>query len=545
MEKAGNSTEIEWWKTGIIYEVYVRSFKDSSGDGLGDLKGIMDKLDYLQWLGIEAIWLTPFYPSPMKDMGYDIADYKGVDPMFGNMEEFDRLLREVHRRDMKMIIDFVPNHTSDQHPWFLESKASKDNPKRDWYYWKDADTDGNPPNNWLSVLGGSAWEWDEKTQQYYYHAFLKEQPDLNLNNPEVQQAVLDVMRFWLDKGVDGLRVDVMWHLVKDEKWRDNPVNPDFDPKTSPECDRLLQLFSCDQPEVHDVVCKFRELMDAYGDKVMMGELYLPIHQLVAYYGAENEGAHLPGNFQLLFTDWSAQKIGILIDQYEAVLPQKAWPNWVIGNHDRRRLIDRIGKDQTKVAAMLLLTLRGTPILYYGDEIGMSNVKIPEDEWKDPQGILQPGKNLSRDPQRTPMQWDDSDNAGFTIGKPWLRIGKNYKVNNVQHQKKEHGSLLNFYKALIALRQKEPALYRGDYYPVITDGKVLAYLRKYKDKSFLVVLNLTDKTVKFRPEKKYLKGKVVLSTIRDWKDKIFEAGKKLEANEGILVEVINQNQQANN
>ena len=527
----------QWWQKAIFYEVYVRSFQDSDGDGIGDIRGIIQRLDYLQWLGITAIWLTPVYPSPMKDFGYDISDYTGISDLFGNMEDFDTLLAEVHRRSMKLVIDFVPNHTSDQHPWFLESRSSPHNPKRDWYYWKDGKENKQPPNNWLSVLGGPAWEWDDASKQYYYHAFLKEQPDLNLENPAVMEALLDVMRFWLEKGVDGFRVDVMWHLAKDRLWRDNPVNPDFKPEM-PDCDRLMQIYSCDQPEVHSIVSQFRELLNTYSDKVMLGELYLPVHQIVNYYGHDHQGAQMPGNFQLLFLDWNAQKIGIAIDQYETALPVGAWPNWTIGNHDRLRLISRIGAAQTKVAAMLLLTLRGTPTLYYGDEIGMRNVEIPKEEWQDPQGLLMPDKNLSRDPQRTPMQWDDSANAGFTSGKPWLRLDDQFPQNNVARQQEDPDSLVCFYQKLITLRQKEPALQTGDYFPVVTDGKLLAYKRVAEDgKEFLVILNLQDQPVCFSPVDKSVEGKVILSTLKDGAGKIIKTGAMIQGNEGVLVSMI--------
>jgi alpha-glucosidase len=525
-----------WWQTGIFYEVYLRSFQDSNGDGIGDLRGILQRLDYLQWLGVTALWVTPFYPSPMKDFGYDISDYSAVHPLFGTMSDFDELVREAHRRNMKVVIDFVPNHTADQHPWFVESRSSKNNPKRNWYYWQDAKPNGDPPNNWLGVLGGPAWEWDATTKQYYYHAFLKEQPDLNLHNPEVMKAVLDVMRFWLSKGVDGFRVDVLWHMAKDEKWRDNPVNPDFKDEM-PDCDRLLQIYSCDQPEVHNIVGQFRKLLDEYPGKVMMGELYLPIHRVVGYYGMNNQGAHLPANFQLLFVPWEAQQLGIAIDQYEAALHDRAWPNWAIGNHDRKRLISRAGEQQSKVAATLLMTLRGTPTMYYGDEIGMRNVPIPKEEWQDPQGLLMPDKDLSRDPQRTPMQWDDSENAGFTKGKPWLRMDENARANNMASQKKDNDSLLNYYRQLIAFRQEEPALHKGDYYPVVTDGKTLAYIRQWEGSaSFLIVLNFTGESQTFKPQTTDVKGKVVLSTSNKRQQNDFKAGMTLHGNEAIVVQL---------
>jgi len=302
--------------------------------------------------------ISPIYPSPMADYGYDISDYTGIHPLFGSMDDFDNLLAEIHNRGMKLILDLVPNHTSDQHPWFLESRSSKDNPKRDWYIWKDGTEDGSPPNNWLAMFGGTAWEWDEKTQQYYYHAFLKEQPDLNWRNPQVQQAMFDVMRFWLDKGVDGFRVDVMWHMIKDEMFRNNPVNPDYQSHMAT-YEQLLPVFSTDQPEVHDIVHKMRAVLDGYHERMMIGEIYLPIHKLVTYYGVDNKGAHLPFNFQLVTLPWQAAKIASVIDEYEGALPQSGWPNWVLGNHDQPRITSRIGQQQARVAAMMLLTLHGT------------------------------------------------------------------------------------------------------------------------------------------------------------------------------------------
>ncbi|MDX5437737.1 MAG: alpha-amylase, partial [Pontibacter sp.] len=320
-----------WWQSGVIYQVYPRSFQDSDNDGVGDLKGIIKRLDYLKWLGVTAVWVSPIYPSPMADFGYDISDYCGIHPLFGTMDDFDQLLQEVHTRDMKLILDLVPNHTSNEHPWFLESRSSRDNPKRDWYIWEDPAEDGSEPNNWLSVFGGSGWEWDEKTQQYYYHAFLKEQPDLNWRNPEVQQAMFDVMRFWLDKGVDGFRVDVMWHMIKDKQLRDNPPNPDYQQHEST-YNQLIPAFSTDQPEVHDIVAKMRDVMNEYEERVMIGEIYLPIHRLVTYYCQDNSGAHLPFNFMLITLDWDARVLSSHIDEYEGALPVGGWPNWVIGNH---------------------------------------------------------------------------------------------------------------------------------------------------------------------------------------------------------------------
>jgi alpha-glucosidase len=280
---------LTWWQHGIIYEIYPRSFQDSDGDGIGDLNGILRRLDYLVELGTNAIWISPIYPSPMADFGYDVTDYCGIDPIFGTMEDFDRLLAEVHRRGLKMILDFVPNHTSDQHPWFRESRSSRDNPKRDWYLWRDE------PNNWLSNFGGSSWERDETTGQYYYHSFLKQQPDLNWRNPAVQSAMFDVLRFWLRRGVDGFRVDVMWLMIKDDLFRDNPPNPGYR-LGQPSSHRQLPIYNSDRPEVHDLVARMRAVVDEFPQRVLIGEIYLPVAQLMSYYGRDLKGANLPFNF---------------------------------------------------------------------------------------------------------------------------------------------------------------------------------------------------------------------------------------------------------
>jgi alpha-glucosidase len=525
-----------WWQTGIIYQVYPRSFQDTNGDGVGDLKGILQRLDYLSWLGINAIWISPVYPSPMADFGYDISDYTGIHPLFGSMKDFDELIEKAHQRNIKVILDLVPNHTSNKHPWFLESKSSKDNPKRDWYIWKDARPDGSEPNNWLSVFGGPAWEWDEATGQYYYHAFLKEQPDLNWRNAEVQNAMLDVMRFWLDKGVDGFRVDVMWHMIKDEQFRDNPPNPGYQEHMAT-YEKLLPVYSTDQPEVHDIVHKMRKVMDSYDERLMIGEIYLPIHKLITYYGIDSSGAHLPFNFLLLSLPWEAEYIASAVAEYEGALPKNAWPNWVLGNHDQPRITSRVGIQQAKIAAMLLLTLRGTPTIYYGDEIGMTDVPIPFDEVQDPQGLNMPDKNLSRDPERTPMQWDGSENGGFTAAKPWLRLGANYKRKNVETEKKDPYSMLCFHKQLIELRQREPSFTTGDYKPVHADKQSLAYVRQAEDsRPFLVVLNLSHRPCYLNLQHINIHGKVVLSTSPELHGSRISERIQLSGDEGIIVEL---------
>ena len=522
-----------WWQTGVFYQIYPRSFQDSNGDGIGDLKGIIERLDYLKWLGIGAVWVSPIYPSPMADFGYDVADYTGIHPLFGNMNDFDELLKATHDHGMKLILDLVPNHTSNEHPWFLESRSSKDNPKRDWYIWRDKLDDGSAPNNWLSVFGGSAWEWDEKTGQYYYHAFLKEQPDLNWRNPEVQKAMLDVMRFWLDKGVDGFRVDVMWHMIKDEQLRDNPLNPAYEEHMA-DYNKLLPVYSTDQPEVHDIVHKMRKLTDGYSERVIIGEIYLPIEKLIVYYGTDNNGAHLPFNFQLITLPWDASQISRAVDAYEGALPSNGWPNWVLGNHDNPRIASRIGLQQARVAAMMLLTLRGTPTIYYGDEIGMQDVAIPPNEVQDPQGLNMPGKYLSRDPARTPMQWDDSKNAGFTNVKPWLRLAGNFKKVNVKRQKDNEDATLMLYKRLIDFRQQEPALTLGNYRPVFADNKMMAYLREYNNDRFLIVLNLTHSTCYFSPDHLQIRGKVEIATHTELEGTEVSGIICLGGDEGIIV-----------
>lgn len=530
------TNRIPWWKTSVIYQIYPRSFQDSNGDGVGDLRGITARLEYVKWLGIQAIWISPFYPSPMADFGYDISDYRDVDPQFGTMEDFDRLLDEAHRLGLKVILDFVPNHTSDQHPWFIESRRSKTSPKRDWYIWHDGQPDGSEPNNWKSVFGGSAWEWDQATGQYYYHAFLKEQPDLNWRNEAVQEAMYEVMRFWLQKGVDGFRVDVMWHLIKDTQLRDNPPNPDYE-ESRGTYQQLLPVYSTDQPEVHAIVARMRQVAEEHGEKVIIGEVYLPIQQLMAYYGPENTGAHLPFNFQLLQLPWHAQEIATAIDQYEGALPADSWPNWVLSNHDRPRIASRVGEPQARVAAMLLLTLRGTPTVYYGDEIGMRDVPIPVEEIRDPQGLNMPDKDLSRDPARTPMQWNDQPYAGFSEAVPWLRVDKRYPRVNVERLREDPYSMLSLYRKLLNLRNNEPALNSGTYTPVFSNQQVIAYQRDAPGAdSFLVVLNLTPRPCRFRqPEHTPLpKGSIAVATSPELEGQAIGENIYLGGDEGIVV-----------
>jgi alpha-glucosidase len=354
-----------WWESAVIYQVYPRSFQDTDDNGVGDLNGITGRLSYLVTLGVDAVWISPIFRSPMADFGYDISDYVDIDPVFGNMRDFDRLIAEAHERRIRVVLDFVPNHSSDQHPWFVESRGSRSSPKRDWYIWRDPAPGGGPPNNWLSEFGGSAWEFDEASGQYYYHAFLRSQPDLNWRNPEVAEAMCEVLRFWMRKGVDGFRVDVIWHLIKDAGFRDNPPNPSYREGRAPH-EALVPLNTTDLPEVHDIIAMLRRTIEEFPDRLLIGEIYLPVERLVAYYGRDLGGVHLPFNFALLNIRWEAKCIQSLVDEYEGALPKGGWPNWVLGNHDRPRIASRVGKRQAGVAAMLLLTLRGTPTIYYGD-----------------------------------------------------------------------------------------------------------------------------------------------------------------------------------
>ena len=527
-----------WWQRGIIYQIYPRSFMDSNGDGVGDLAGITSRLDYLRWLGVDAVWLSPVYPSPMKDFGYDVSDYTGIHPLFGTMEDFDLLLQEAHARSLKVILDFVPNHSSEQHPWFVESRSSRDHPKRDWYIWRDPGPGGGPPNNWLSCFGGSAWEYDAATGQYYYHAFLREQPDLNWRNPAVVQAMLGVLQFWLERGVDGFRLDALWHLIKDDRYRDNPLNPNWRKGLDP-YRALIPLHTTDLPEVHGIINRMRRLVDEYEDRVLIGEIYLPVERLVQYYGADLSGLHVPFNFQLVLAPWDARHIAQLIADYEAALPEGGWPNWVLGNHDKPRIASRVGTAQARVAAMLLLTLRGTPTLYYGDEIGMHDVAIPPEKLRDPVEKNIPGHGLGRDPERTPMQWSAQKNAAFSAGEPWLPVAEDYAEVNVESQRDDPRSMLTLYSRLIRLRRGEPALQVGRFEPVSTEGDVLAYFRRAGESAFLVALNLSPRERILRLEESAKDGMLTLSTRLDRSGERIRGDLQLRADEGVLIRLGSQ------
>lgn len=481
-----------WWQNAVFYQIYPRSFQDTNGDGIGDLQGISDRLDYLVDLGIDAIWISPIYPSPMVDFGYDVADFCDIHPMFGDLATFDRLLGAAHERQLKVILDYVPNHSSDQHPWFQESRRSRDNPKRDWYIWHPARADGSVPNNWESIFGGSVWAWDEATGEYYLHTFVPEQPDLNWRNPAVVAAMHDVIRFWLDRGVDGLRVDAVTCLMKDQAFRDNPpAEPgsywtQFDIALEPR-------YTMHLPETFRQVQLMRAVFDEYEARVHIGETGVAeAAELVPYYGDPLNGYHIPFNFLTLHADWDAAEMRRLIERYYEVIPAGGWPNFVFGNHDVHRLASRFGVENHRSVAMLLLTLWGVPTIYYGDELGMQDVAVPPERRVDPWGLADPGSDLGRDPERTPMQWDSTANAGFTTGEPWLPLAPDFAEVNVAGQLADEQSTLACYRRLLRLRREQPALTSGTI--TFVDGlaaDLLAYVRAYESRRLLIILNFGD------------------------------------------------------
>lgn len=490
-----------WWQTAVFYEIYVRSFQDANGDGIGDLPGIIDRLDYLNdgtpnSLGVDALWLTPVNPSPMHDFGYDVSDYRGVDPRFGTLADVDRLVAEAHRRGIRVILDLVPNHTSHEHVWFQSSRASRTSPMRDWYVWRDPAPGGGPPNNWVSAFGGPAWTHDDATGQYYLHSFLAKQPDLNYRSPAVVRAMEDVIRFWLDRGIDGFRVDVVHKMIKDADLRDNPPPPAEDADPVRHYGGQRHLYDEDRPEVHDIIRGWRCLLDRYGDRMMVGEVYLfEPARVAAYYGTGSDELHLAFNFRFLWCSWEAAAFRARVDEVEALLPPGAQPTYVLSSHDaprhRTRFDDaRHGDARARLAALMLLTLRGTPFLYYGEEIGMRDVVIPGERVCDPVGKRFPG--LGRDPERTPMQWSDEPNAGFTAApEPWLPLADDFAAVNVRRQRDDPSSLLSWYRRVIWHRKRSSALWHGTYRPVDGAPDTFVYLREHQGQRLLIALNFSD------------------------------------------------------
>jgi len=532
-----DAPQLEWWKTGVVYQIYPRSFKDSNNDGIGDLAGITSTLDYLNWLGVDALWLSPIFPSPMKDFGYDVANYVDIHPAFGTLADFDALLADAHKRDMKVLLDLVPNHTSDQHAWFLESRSSRDNPKRAWYLWQDAKADGSPPTNWLAYFGGSAWTWDEKTGQYYMHNFLAEQPDLNYRNPAVLAAMLDQIKFWLDRGVDGFRVDVIDRMLKDEQFRDNPPNPAYVAGRDNPMWSQLRMYSENRPGINDLIAEFRTLFDQYADRVMIGEIAYSTdpEAITGFYHEDGRDLiQLPFNFALILLPWNAQAVRQFVDVYETALPADGQPNYVMGNHDMERLASRIGAAQARVAAMLLLTLRGTPFIYQGEELGMTNGELTPAQYQDPQGI---NTGVSRDFERTPFHWNGDAGAGFSSATPWLPIASNYTTVNVENEKRDPYSMLNLYRALIIHRRLIPALMHGRYKSLASPAGTFVYVRVYGQQCILVALNFMDQAQTLMLGLTG-SGELLLSTALDRQaQRIDITALDLRPNEGVMISLL--------
>jgi len=491
---------MEWWRSAVFYEIYVRSFQDSNGDGVGDLRGIIQRLDYLNdgtsnSLGVDALWLTPINPSPMFDFGYDVSNYIDVDPLFGTVADLDRLIVEAHRRNIRIILDLVPNHTSHRHPWFLASRRSRTHPKRDWYIWRDPQ-DGGAPNNWVSIFGGPAWTFDPATNQYYLHSFLAEQPDLNYRNPEVVQAMEAVIRFWLDRGVDGFRVDVIHKMLKDAQLRDNPRPAPGEEHPVRDYGGLVHLYDEDQPEVHDLIRRWRRILNRYGERAMVGEVYLlDAKRVAAYYGDGHDELPLAFNFSFMWSPWDAAAFRAQVDGVEALLPSGAQPTYVLSSHDAPRHRTRFddpdwGMARARLAAMLLLTLRGTPFLYYGEEIGMQDVPIPQERICDPVGKRFAA--LGRDPERTPMQWSAARGAGFTdAAETWLPIATDFVVHNAEQQAGDPDSLLNLYCRLLWYRKGAAALTQGGYRALDGHPDTFVYLRQHRTQRLVVALNFAS------------------------------------------------------
>lgn len=468
---------------------------------------------------MDALWLSPIFRSPMRDFGYDVSDYREVDPVFGTLADLDRLVVEAHRRGIRIVLDFVPNHTSSDHPWFREARASRDAATRDWYLWRDPAPDGGPPNDMLAQFGGPAWTLDEATGQYWYHSFLPAQPELDWRNPRVRAAMLDVLRFWFDRGIDGVRIDVAWMIAKDDgPWRDGPIGPDpgaggADPRSA--------LEHGDGPAIQEYLRELRDVADAYGDRVLIGEVYMPPERLVRYYGEDGRSLHLPFNFALVGSSWDAQAITSAIQAYEAALPPGAWPTWVLGNHDQPRIASRVGAGQARVAAMLLLTLRGTPTLYYGDELGLPDVPVPADRIVDVDG---------RDPERSPMPWGPGPHAGFSTVEPWLPVVAGTAFS-VAAQRVDPVSMLALHRRLLALRRAEPALQVGTWTAIPAPDGVVAYEREAEGRAVRVLLNLTHTAARVTLDGAWT---VRLSTGLDREDEAIAGPVELRPDEGVVL-----------
>jgi alpha-glucosidase len=524
-----------WWKHGVFYHIYPQSYCDSNSDGIGDINGIIRKLDYLSELGITAIWLSPVYESPMVDSGYDISDYKKIDPQFGTIDDFKCLLKEAHERGIRVVMDLVMNHTSHLHPWFVESRASRDNPKRDWYIWQDG-LNGKKPNNWRAAYGKSAWEYDDLTGQYYLHTFFREMPDLNWRNKEMRKAFFGEVRYWLDLGVDGFRLDVINLIVKDKKFRNNPIYFGI-----PWIQK--HLYTRNRPKSLKITRQLRNLLDEYGDRMSVGEIYTlpPGNPATAadYLGSGEDSLHMTFDFSLIFQPWSARRYYKCLNNWYRHIPRDGWACNVLSNHDLSRSITRFGKkrhhlEKSKLMAVLLLTIKGTPFVYYGEEIGMTNGRLKKNQIVDPLGKQFWPFFKGRDRARTPMQWNPAINAGFSIHTPWLPVNKDYLELNVKVESRDPDSVLNLYKRLISLRNDSPALQCGEWIPVMKGERgILAYIRSLRDEKIVVILNFRSTKGKINfsyPEK----GIVILSTHRQKGTLIKASEVSLYPYEGLVI-----------
>ncbi|NLI70694.1 MAG: alpha-glucosidase [Firmicutes bacterium] len=564
--KKNNNTDKDWWKKAVFYQIYPRSFMDSNGDGIGDIPGIISKLDYLNdgtpdSLGIDAIWFSPFFRSPDHDYGYDISDYYDIDPRYGTLEDFDRLVDECHKRNIRVMLDLVVNHTSNEHPWFLESSSSRDNPKRDWYIWCDGrGPDNKPPNNWRNNFFGSAWEWDEHTEQYYLHSFLKEQPDLNWYNPEVKEAIFDVVRFWLDRGADGYRLDVAHHYCKDVLLRDNP--PFYFRERVPDklswTDRRLEYnlfyllslpefqinrYNKHHPETHYILKEFRRILDSYPGRTSVGEIENEDPRVTASYYGENDELHMNFYFDLMFCRWRADSFRRAIDRWEEILQGDKWPAYTFNNHDQARALSKYdtanrGDKRARLMALALLTFRGTPFLYYGEEIGMKNATLSRHELRDPVGLKWYPVFPGRDGARTPMQWEDRYGGGFTTAMPWLPIGPELDTRNVSVQENDPHSMLSFYKKMIWLRKDWPSLQTGSYRS-LTRGvphNCYMYLRELGQERLIVALNFSDINQKIMLTKEDREFDILITTDSTRMEKTTGNELKLSPLEGCIIKI---------
>jgi alpha-glucosidase len=537
-----------WWQTAVVYQIYPWSFQDSNGDGIGDIPGIISRLDYLNdgtadSLGVDAIWLSPIYPSPMEDFGYDVADYCDIDPCFGTLEDFDRLIRETKRRGIRIIMDLVLNHTSDRHPWFQKACASRSSPERNWYCWADGKGFCRRPSNWNARFGGSSWTWDPLSRQYYLHSFLASQPDLNWQNPDLRAKMFDAVRFWINRGVQGFRLDAINWLGKDMRWPDNPVRFGCRGYT-----RQTHCYDRDQPLAHEVMRELRSVVSVHPDVVLVGEASADTPGgPVAFYGNGFDELHTVFDFRLLKSPWRADRFRQVIQDADGAVPQGGWPSIVFSNHDQSRHIDRYGRGgdavrRAQAAAVLLFTLRGTPFLYYGEEIGMRNGRLRYRDLRDPYTKRYWPFRTGRDPARTPMQWDGSLQAGFTAGQPWLPISENVAYVNVEGESKDPSSLLSLYRRLIRFRKAKPTLRHGIYTPLeSTDPSCLVFVRKDdrptgSQEDILVAVNFSSHRSRSSVSGMAREGTLLLSTYEQTEDRtLWKSGRlDLQPDEAIIV-----------